>query len=141
MVVVLAVGLGWGSVAEAQLPMRILLSHTALGTIRHLDGSNHETATVILNGKAANTYDFAIGVVQRNTALRITQGDDAARTFTFTDGQRTAHIRVASLGDDVCQLIASSDKVKDGPSPAPLIVEATLRICGQLGVSCALSKD
>jgi hypothetical protein len=139
-VLILAVVLGSGS-AEAQMPMRILLSHTALGTIRHLEAPAHETATVILGGQAASVYAFATGVVQRNTGLRITEQDDASRTFAFTDGQRTARIRVASLGDDVCQLIATADKGKDGHSPASLIVDATLRICGQLGVQCALSKD
>jgi hypothetical protein len=139
---ILAIFLAAGGSAEAQLPMRILLSHTALGAIRHVDAAGHETTTVILNGKAASVYAFATGVVQRNAALRITQQDDAKRTFAFTDGQRTASIRVSSLGDDVCQLIATSDKGKNGQgSPASLILDATLRICGQLGVQCAVSAD
>jgi len=138
-VLILAFVLGVVSSAEAQA--RLLLSHTVLGAIKHLEGSGHEAATVILEGKAPNVYAFAIGVVQRNPGLRITEQDDTSRTFTFTDGQQSAHIRVSSLSDDVCQLIASSDKRKDGQSAASLVVDGTLRICGQLGVQCWLSKD
>lgn len=62
-------------------------------------------------------------------------------TFTFTDGQQSASIRVASLSDNLCQLIALSDAKKDGTSAASMIVQGTLRICSQLGAQCSLSHD
>jgi hypothetical protein len=134
----LALVLGVAGLAEAQW---VFLARTALGAIKHLTSDGKETATVIIEGKAPNVYADAIAIVQRNPGLQITKRDDATRTFTFTDGQQSASIRVASLSDTLCQLIALSDAKKDGTSAASMIVQGTLRICGQLGVQCSVSQD
>ncbi|MCX5818163.1 MAG: hypothetical protein NTX75_18280 [Proteobacteria bacterium] len=139
---VLMVSLFFTSAVYAQW---IFLGRKAIGKISHLasevQNNNNDVATVLLEAKADNVYNTAVTLLKGNENARITRRDDAARTIDFTYGQHTASMKIASLQDNVSQLIISSAVASGKPGDTSFVVDSVFRVCREMGVECGLAKD
>ena len=139
---VLMVSLFFTSVVYAQW---VFLGRKAVGKISHLasqlENSNNNVATVLLEAKADNVYNTAVKLLKGNQNARITRRDDATRTIDFTYGQHTASMKIASLQDNLSQLIITSTMASGKPEDASFVVDSVFRVCREMGVECGLAAD
>ncbi len=136
-------------IAEAQW---VLLARRAVGRIQSIsqqsqDGATQfDTAAVIVDvplDKVYATVKQSIQDAQAKEGIGINRTDDEHRTISFYRGPQAATISVASLGDNLTQLMVSS--VRPGSpgtdastaSPTPLIVERILAVCARMNVECS----
>lgn len=133
------------SLVDVAYAQWVFLARRALGRIEHLattsqQGQTHEMAAVLLDADANKVYSTAVTMIREKQDVRIDNEDDASRTIAFSDGQRLVSMKVASLGENVSQIMISSTGASPGePSGASVVVDAILRVCKKMNVECSLS--
>ena len=70
---------------------------------------------------------------QRRLALGVPQD--------LGDGGQVAGVKVNAMGDNLSQLLISSAHTGTQQNAADLVVDAVLRICGEMKVQCARSMS
>ncbi len=130
--------------AEAQW---VFLARKALGRIHQMTEGGQQSgqprydfATVMLDAPAGRIFDVALQHARSNPQVRILMQDPHARRLQIAEGDRTATLNVVPFNDDVSQLlIAGHAGPGEGPTSS-LIVQAVLRICGELGKHCQVGE-
>ncbi len=129
--------------AEAQWAFA---ARRAVGRIQHMTqsetngGPGYEVATVVLKGNADKVYGIALNAIQASTRVRLTLQDPQARTLEFTDGTRTAGLRVASIDGQLIQLLITSVRMPNQDSATSLVLAGAMRVCKDMGAQCELAQ-
>jgi len=136
--VVLALSVLCSSVADAQW---VFLGRKALGTVQRLTSNSHDVATVLLEAEANKVYSTAVAILAGKEDFRITYRDDKTRTLEFTDGRRSASMKVSRLEEKLSQLVISSDAASGKSGGASFVVDGVFRVCREMGVQCSLAAE
>jgi len=141
----LTVFLFLSGVADAQM---VFLGRKALGKVRQLTGEmkgsqqpGYDVATVLLEARADKVYSTAVQMLQANKDWTITRREDKSRSVEFSDGKRTAGMRVSSLDDDLSQLLIVSTVTSGKTDTTSLVLKGVLRVCKEMGVHCQLADE
>jgi hypothetical protein len=128
--------------AEAHWAMA---ARRAVGRIQHMTqsdtgGPGYELATVVLKGNADKVYGIALNAIQASKQVRLTLQDPQARTLEFTDGTRTAGLRVANIDGQLIQLLITSVRMPNQDSATSLVLAGVMRVCKDMGAQCELAQ-
>ncbi len=131
------------STASAQW---VFVARKAVGKIQTMTqkentgAPGYSIATVILTGDAEKVYGTALRVTQASPNAKLTQQDPATRTLEFAVGGQVVGLRVSQVDSKKVQLLFASAVPSGKPDATPAVVEATLRICKEMGVACEVVK-
>ena len=98
-----------------------------------------DAATVLLDADADKVYSAAVKLMRENPDVEILWRDDAKRAIGFSKGGHSASMKVSNLNDNLSQILVASTYGRS--SGTPLVVEAILRVCRQMGVKCTHAQD
>ena len=130
---------------EAQTPW-VLIGRTAAHRIQHMregqQGNNpgYDFAAVILEAPADRVFAVALDHARKNTAIRLTMVDQAARRLQVADGSRTATLSGAPLSDSVSELYIMGTAAPGEDSTSSRVVQAVMRVCAEMQKSCELAR-
>lgn len=120
-----------------------MIARRAIGRVEQLsqqpkgDQPGFDVATVILNAEAAKVYTTAVGLLQKNQQVHVVSEDATARTIQFTNGARSASIRVSDLGPRLSQMVVASAVLPGQDSATIQIADRILRVCQEMRVTCS----
>ncbi len=100
----------------------------------------YSVATVILSGDAGKVYGTAVTVCQASPNAKLTQQDPATRTLEFAVGSQVVGLRVSQVDSKKVQLLFASAAPPGQTDATPAVVDATLRICKEMGAACEVVK-
>ena len=146
MVVCGLVALLVSSLAEAQW---VLLARRAVGRVEQMsqqsqqpDGASYDSAAVMIEAPAGKVYEAVVRGLSNNTqGVKITSEDVTQRLVHFTNGKQIAGIKVSELGDNLTHLMISSAHKGNEPDAAALVMNAVLRVCGEMKVECSKAQQ
>jgi hypothetical protein len=134
------------SLAEAQW---VLLARRAIGRVEQMsqqaqqpDGASYDSAAVMIDAPADKVYAAVLrGLANNAQGVKVTSQDAQQRLVQFTNGQQIAGIKVSALGDDLTHMLISSAHKGDQPDAAALVLNAVLRVCGEMKVECSRAQQ
>jgi len=131
------------STARAQW---VFVARKAVGKIQTLTQKEktgvpgYSVATVILEGSAEKVYATAVKTVEASPKGRLTSQDAKTQTLEFVAGELVAGLRVSQVDSKKVQILIASSVSPGQPDATPAVVEATLRVCREMGVACEVVK-
>ncbi len=120
----------------------VFVARKALGKIQTMNqkektgAPGYSVATVILTGKVDNVYAIALKSAESSPKARLTHQDPATHTLEFAVGDQIAGLRVSQVDSQKVQILIASAASPGRPDATPAAVEATLRICKEMGATC-----
>lgn len=120
----------------------VFVARKALGKIQTLTqkestgAPGYSVATVILEGRAERVYAAALKAVESSPKGRLTKQDPATHTLEFVAAGQVAGLRVSQVDSKKVQILIASAVSPGKPDATPAVVEATLRICKEMGAVC-----
>lgn len=133
------------SVLEADAQW-VFVARRALGRIEQMtqpdikDKPGYDVATVVIEGQADKVYEIAVKSIQKAQHLRITRQDPTLRTIDFTDGTRSAGLKISQVNDTVVHLLIASVALPDQPSETSLVLSGVIRVCKEMGANYSVAK-
>jgi hypothetical protein len=127
------------SAARAQW---VFVARKALGKIQTMSQKEntgtpgYSVATVILEGNADKVFATAVKSAESAPKARLTHQDPAAHTLEFIVGGQVAGLRVSQVDSEKVQILIVSAASPGKPDATPAVVEATLRVCKEMGAVC-----
>ncbi len=124
----------------------VFVARKALGKIQTMTqkektgAPGYSVATVILSGDAGKVYGTAVTVCQASPNAKLTQQDPATRTLEFAVGSQVVGLRVSQVDSKKVQLLFASAAPPGQTDATPAVVDATLRICKEMGAACEVVK-
>lgn len=124
----------------------VFVARKALGKIQTMTqkestgAPGYSVATVILEGKAEKVYATALKTAQSAPNARLTQQDPATYTLEFVGGGQVSGLRVSQVDSKKVQILIASAVSPGKPDATPAVVEATLRVCKEMGAVCEVVK-
>ncbi|HQR44706.1 MAG TPA: hypothetical protein PLB02_01160 [Thermoanaerobaculia bacterium] len=124
----------------------VFVARKALGKIQTLTqkestgAPGYSVATVILTGKADKVYEIAVKTAQSSPKGRLTYQDPATHTLEFAAGGQVVGLRVSQVDSQKVQILIASAASAGKPDATPAAVEATLRVCKEMGATCDVVK-
>ena len=109
----------------------------ALGLGLSAAGCSSMRASVEINAPADKVWASVVSHVKARTDLTLTQQDPSSMLVQFSKGGQVAGVKVNAMGDNLSQLLISSAHTGTQQNAADLVVDAVLRICGEMKVQCA----
>ncbi len=100
----------------------------------------YSVAEVILSGSADRVYARALKAVQASTTTHLTSQDDANRTLEFAVEGQVFGLRVSQVDSRAVHILIASTVVVGKTDQTQVVVDATLRICKEMGAACERSK-
>lgn len=140
---VIAIVLLGTSVANAQW---VFVARKALGRIERMtqqenkDKPGYDVATVIIEGNADKVYETALKTIKAKDNLNITRQDPTQRIIEFSDGTRTAGLKISQVNDTVVHLMIASVVLPGQPSETSLVLNGVIRVCEAMGTSYTVVK-
>ena len=131
------------SAARAQW---VFVARKALGKIQTMTqkektgAPGYSAATVILEGNAEKVFATALKTAGSSPKAKLTQQDPAARTLEFTADGQVCGLRVSQVDSKKVQILIVSAAAPGKPDATPAVVEATLRVCKEMGAVCEVVK-
>ncbi len=131
------------SAARAQW---VFVARKALGKIQTMSqkektgSAGYSVAEVVLSGSAENVYATALTAVQSSPKARVTQQDVKARTLEFTAEGQVFGLRVSQVDSKAVHILIATTVSPGQPDATSAVVDATLRICKEMGVACEVVK-
>lgn len=119
----------------------VFVARKAMGVINKMASDSSDVATVLLQAKADNVYKTAVTTIGAKPNLQILQKDDKARTIAFTNGERSAKMKISPIDENITQILVSSGAPGGKTDATPLVVGGILRVCEEMKVNCTLAKD
>jgi hypothetical protein len=122
------------------------VARKAVGKIRTMSqkentgSTGYSVAEVILSGSADNVYAVALKSVQASGRAHLASQDDANRALEFVADGQVFGLRVSQVDSKAVHILIASTVVVGKPDPIQAVVDATLRICKQLGATCERSR-
>lgn len=124
----------------------VFVARKALGRIEQMTqpetkGSpGYDVATVVIEGNADKVYEIAIKSIQKAPNLRITRQNPTQRIIDFTDGTRSAGLKISQVNDTVVHLLIASVALPDQPSETSLVLSGVIRVCKEMGANYSIAK-
>jgi len=140
---VVSIALLGTSAANAQW---VFVARKALGRIERMttpetnDKPGYDVATVVIEGNADKVYETAIKSIQAAPNLRITRQNPTQRIIDFTDGTRSAGLKISQVNDTVVHLLIASAALPDQPSETSLVLSGVIRVCKEMGANYTVIK-
>lgn len=135
--------------AEAQW---VFVAHRVMGRVQQVTQEQDQqpgqsgpkmvtqVATVILEAPAKRVFEVATNATNTSPNVTVVSNDPASMTIKLSEGDQTATLKATSLSKSVSQLmIVGSAPAGENPETTR-IVNAVLRLCGDLGKTCQLSN-
>ena len=137
--------------AEAQW---IFVAHRAMNRIQQVtqdqDASQSQgqapsrvtqVATVILDVPAKRVYDVASNATQNNQNVTVVSNDPASMTIKVKEADQSATLTVSALNKNVSQLMIVGTAPAGENPQTTRIVNAVMRLCGDLGKQCQVGGN
>jgi hypothetical protein len=97
-----------------------------------------DVASVVLDAPAAKVYETVTGLVHKNTAVRVVKEEPAKRVIVISEGDRTAHLSVIKLGDDLSQLMVVGKAGTGEDSTSSRVVSRVMQVCKEMQKQCSI---
>jgi len=135
--------------AEAQW---VLVARHVVGRVEQLtqqqDAANNGTsqrvtqvATVVLDAPASRVYQVATNTTNTNQQVTVVSNDPVTMTINIREADQLATLKVTALNRNMSQLmIVGSAPAGENPQTSR-IVNAALRLCGDLGKTCQVGNN
>ena len=128
--------------AEAQW---VFLARKASQRIQHMtiEGEKageprREFVTVILEAPADRVYQTGLETIRHNPNARLLSSDPAARRLQVAEGDRIGTVNVASMNDEVSQLMIAGTSAANEPPAASRVIATVMRICAEMKKQCSV---
>jgi len=131
------------SAAQAQW---VFVARKAVGKIKTMTqkantGSpGYSVAEVILSGDADRVYAVALKAAQASARARLTEQDDVNRTLEFVAEGQVFGLRVSQVDSKAVHILVASTVAAGKPDQISAVVDATMRICQEMGATCERVK-
>ena len=100
-----------------------------------------QVATVVLDAPASRVYQVATNATNRNKEVTVLSNDPATMTIKLKEGDQAATLNVTALNKNLSQLmIVGTAPAGDNPQTTR-IVNAVMRLCGDLGKNCQMGGN
>lgn len=141
----LAVGAALAAVLFASMGLHaqwVYVGRKALGKVQSLTqkektgAPGYSVATVVLEGSADRVYATAVKAAETSPRARLTQQDAPKRTLEFVVDGQVVGLKVSQVDSKKVQVLIASTILPDKTDATPATVEATLRICKEMGAVC-----
>ncbi len=80
-------------------------------------------------------------VLKAQADLTITSSDNKNRETKFSNDDQVASLQATLLGDQLCQLVVASSLTGARPDRTSVVVEGAMKVCHNMHVPCALSRN
>ena len=97
-----------------------------------------DVASVVLDAPAAKVYETMAGFAHKNSAVRIVKEEPAKRVIVISEGDRTAHLSVIKLGDDLSQLMVVGKAAAGEDSTSSRVVSRVMQVCKEMQKQCSV---
>ncbi len=124
----------------------VFVARKAIGKIQTMSqkentgAPGYSVATVILEGNADKAFATALKTVQASPNARLTQQDPATHTLEFAAAGTVAGLRVSQVDAKKVQILIASAVSSGRLDATQAVVDATLRVCKEMGVACQVVK-
>ncbi len=128
---------------EAQWVMAARAAKNRIQRMTQKSGSGgYDVATVILEAVPDRVYDKALKTLKAHPDITVTQEDPKTGKIQFHKGQQVAGLQISLLSDNLTQfMIASSVSTTTQPTTTSLVLDAVLRVCKEVNVTCTVQSD
>ena len=100
-----------------------------------------QVATVVLDAPASRVYQVATNATNTNQKITVVSNDPATMTINIREAEQQATLKVTALNKNMSQLmIVGSAPAGENPQTTR-IVNAALRLCGDLGKTCQVGSN
>ena len=100
-----------------------------------------QVATVVLDAPASRVYQVATNATSTNQQVTVVSNDPATMTINIREADQQATLKVTALNKNMSQLmIVGSAPAGENPQTTR-IVNAALRLCGDLGKTCQVGSN
>jgi stress response protein SCP2 len=100
-----------------------------------------QVATVVLDAPASRVYQVATNATNTNQQVTVVSNDPATMTINIREAEQQATLKVTALNKNTSQLmIVGSAPAGENPETTR-IVNAALRLCGDLGKTCQVGNN
>ncbi len=128
--------------AEAQW---VFLARKASQRIQHMTieaekpgEPRREFVTVIIEAPADHVFKTVVETVRHNPNARVISNDPAARRLQVADGDRIGTVNVASMNEEVSQLMIAGISPANEPAAASRVIATVMRICAEMKKQCTV---
>jgi hypothetical protein len=87
---------------------------------------------------AAKVYATMTSLVHKNTAVRIVKEEPAKLEIVVAEGDRSAHLSVIKLSDDLSQLMVVGKAGPGEDSTSSRVVSRVLQVCEEMQKQCSV---
>jgi hypothetical protein len=122
----------------------VLIGRRAIGRVHQIaqgatDGKpGLDIASVVLDAPAARVYATMTALVHKNTAVRIVKEDPAKLEIVVAEGDRTAHLSVIKLGEDLSQLLIVGKAGPGEDATSSRVLARVLQVCQEMQKQCSV---
>jgi hypothetical protein len=122
----------------------VLIGRRAIGRVHQIvQGATDskpglDIASVVLDAPAAKVYATMTGLVHKNTAVRIVKEEPAKLEIVVAEGDRSAHLSVIKLSDDLSQLMVVGKAGPGEDSTSSRVVSRVLQVCQEMQKQCSV---
>jgi hypothetical protein len=122
----------------------VMIGRRAIGRVHQMvqgpsDGKpGLDVASVVLDAPAAKVYATVTSLVHKNAAVRIVKEEPAKREIVVAEGDRTAHLSVIKLSDDLSQLMIVGNAGPGEDSTSSRVVSRVLQVCQEMQKQCSV---
>ncbi len=120
----------------------VYVGRKALGKVQSLTQKEktgtpgYSVATVILTGDADKVFAIALKTAQSSARARLTQQDAPRHTLEFVADGQVVGLRISQVDSKKVQVLIASTVQQEKPDATTAAVEATLRVCREMGAVC-----
>ena len=100
-----------------------------------------QVATVVLDAPASRVYQVATNATNRNQQVTVVRNDPATMTINLKEGEQSATLNVTALNKGVSQLMIVGTAPAGENPQTTRIVNAVMRLCGDLGKQCQVGGN
>lgn len=100
-----------------------------------------QVATVVLDAPASRVYEVATNATNRNQQVTVISNDPATMTINLKEGEQAATLNVTSLNKKLSQLMIVGTAPAGENPQTTRIVNAVMRLCGDLGKQCQVGGN
>lgn len=122
----------------------VMIGRRAIGRVHQMvQGSSDgkpglDVASVVLDAPAAKVYETVVSLAHKNTAVRIVKEEPAKREIVVAEGDRTAHLSVIKLSDELSQLMIVGKAGSGEDSTSSRVVAKVLQVCQEMQKVCSV---
>ena len=100
-----------------------------------------QVATVVLDAPASRVYQVATNATNRNKEVTVVSNDPATMTINLKEGDQSATLNVTALNKNLSQLMIVGTAPAGENPQTTRIVNAVMRLCGDLGKTCQMGGN